>query len=238
MSVVRQIVARNLARVRERMAEAALGCGRDPSDIALVAVVKYVDLPAVEAVIAAGCRELGESRPQQLWRKADALPGDRVHWHLVGHLQRNKIAQTLPYVTLIHSVDSIRLAKAIDERAAEIGRTVPVLLEVNISGDEAKHGFAPDELEPRLAELGELHHIAVRGLMAMAALVGGPQRARRDFAMLRELRDKMAAVAPQNIRLDDLSMGMSSDFEEAIREGATIVRIGSALFAGLENDER
>ena len=225
-----QIIADNLARVRERIATVATAAGRLPGDVRLVAVTKYVGPHEAAALIAAGCDELGESRPQELWAKAAAPELASARWHLVGHLQRNKVKRTLPLVDLIHSVDSERLLAAIDEAAAARGRTIDVLLEINCSGEEAKHGFAPSVVEGVLFLLGNLLHVRVRGLMTMAGRTGGLDAARRDFAALRELRDTIQPQCPDGVLLNELSMGMSGDFEEAIRAGATIVRVGSALF--------
>jgi pyridoxal phosphate enzyme (YggS family) len=232
-------IAENLARVRERIASAAESAGRRPNEISLVGVTKYVSPREAAELAAAGCTDLGESRPQELWSKAEALdragtsPSPIIRWHLVGHLQRNKIRRTLPLVTLIHSVDSERLLAAIDEARREAGDKSPpvdVLLEVNTSGEGAKHGLAPKEVEPLVAAARKFPHVSIRGLMTMAALVGGPSVAARNFTSLRELRDRLVKNAPDCVHLDSLSMGMSSDFEIAIREGATIVRVGSALW--------
>jgi pyridoxal phosphate enzyme (YggS family) len=216
-----------------------------------------VGLAEVQALIAAGCRDLGESRPQELWQKAAELaiaasessrlaPRDErisrsemptlepIHWHFIGHLQRNKVRRTLPLVSWIHSADSLRLLEEIDKEAAAIGCRPKVLLEVNTSGEAAKHGFQPGQVEPLLPRLAELQHLDLRGLMCMAALDGDLDVARRNFADLRELRDRLRRVAPANISLDELSMGMSGDCEIAIEEGATMVRLGSALFKGVE----
>lgn len=223
-------IAENIARVRERIAAAARASGRSATDVKLVAVTKYVGSAEVEAVVAAGCRDVGESRPQDLWEKAADLEQTDVAWHLVGHLQRNKVRRTIPLVALIHSVDSLRLVRAIDEAAAAIEKRLPILLEVNISADAAKHGFAPDAIEPSLPELAEFAHVEVRGLMAMAALEGGLDEARKNFADLRELRDRLRPACPAGVTLSELSMGMSRDFEAAVEEGATIVRVGRTLF--------
>ena len=220
-------IAENLARVRARIAEAAQSAGRSPEEVRLVGVTKYVGLAEIRALLAAGCTELGESRPQALAERATALAGEPIAWHLIGHLQRNKVARVLPYVRLIHSVDSMRLAEEIDRRATG---PAAVLLEINVSGEPAKHGFAPDQVEPLLLELAAYPNLHIRGLMTMASLEGGQSAAAEQFASLRELRDKLSRVAPPNIQLKELSMGMSGDFEVAIREGATIVRVGSALF--------
>ncbi|HJT35817.1 MAG TPA: YggS family pyridoxal phosphate-dependent enzyme [Pirellulales bacterium] len=220
----------NLARIRERIADAALASGRIADAVTLVAVTKYVEPSLARALAEAGCLDLGESRPQELWRKAEALADLPVRWHLIGHLQRNKIARTLPLVSLVHSADSLRLIEAIDAEAAALPRPVPVLLEVNISGEAAKHGFTPDELAPLGPRLAALAHIEVRGLMCMASRDSDQDQARREFERLRILRDRLRGDWPDRLRLDELSMGMSGDFEAAIAEGATLVRIGSSLF--------
>jgi len=226
-------IAENLARVQTRIADAARASGRQADQVQLVAVTKYVGDEEVRALAAAGCRDFGESRPQQLWQKAEQLADVDCRWHQIGHLQRNKVARTLPLIDLLHSVDSERLLRAVDEAAAGLGRRVPVLLEVNISGEAAKHGLAPEEIAPLLPAAASLAHIEVRGLMAMAHLAGGREQARIDFAQLRELRDCLQADCPEGVALGELSMGMSDDFDLAIREGATIVRVGSALYEGL-----
>ena len=233
MAQAAEIITNNVAVVRDRIANAAGRSGRDLRSIKLVAVTKYVDPSRVRDLITAGVDTLGESRPQELWTKAKVLTDVDVDWHLVGHLQRNKIRRTLPWVRLIHSVDSVRLAEAISEEAGRSGRQARVLLEVNVSGDASKHGFAPDELPAKLGRISDLDHLDVRGLMTMAHREGGPEAARRDFAQLRELRDRLAADLPVKMSLGELSMGMSGDFEEAIAEGATLVRVGSALFENL-----
>lgn len=233
MSDVAAQIADNVARVRERIASAAQRSGRTSDGIKLVSVTKYVTIEIVGALLQAGCRDFGESRPQELWQKAEALAEHPIHWHMIGHLQRNKVSRTVAVTTLFHSLDSRRLAEAIDENARNQGRICRVLLEVNISGESAKHGFAPDAVEPALAEIAALPHLRVQGLMGMASGDGALTSARRQFCELRKLRDRLVRVAPPNISLDELSMGMSHDYEVAIEEGATIVRIGSALFEGL-----
>jgi pyridoxal phosphate enzyme (YggS family) len=233
----------NVTVVRQQIADAARRSGRSPDDITVVAVTKYVGDNVIADLVAAGCFELGESRPQALWAKSAALaerlqqqaaPALAVRWHLVGHLQRNKVEQTLPLVSLIHSADSLRVLKAVDEAAAGLDRRAEVLIEVNVSGDAAKNGFAPADVAPMLPTINALDHLRVRGLMCMAARDGDAEDARRNFAALRELRERLAINRPDKIGLEDLSMGMSGDFETAIEEGATILRIGSALFEGVD----
>lgn len=226
-------IADNVAQVRQRIADAACASGRKPEDVRLVAVTKYVGLEEIRATVAAGCHALGESRPQQLWERAEALRNLPIAWHLIGTLQRNKVRRSLPLVAMIHSADSDALVAAIDRIAGGLQLRVPLLLEVNVSGEASKHGLAPEAVEPLLPELAQYQHVEIRGLMCMAGLEGGPDEARRDFAKLRLLRDRLQPNAPDPIRLDELSMGMSGDFEEAIREGATIVRVGSALYEGV-----
>jgi pyridoxal phosphate enzyme (YggS family) len=238
-------IADNLRHVREWIAKAADSAGRAADAITLVGVTKYVGSREAAELVAAGCHDLGESRPQELWTKSEGLMGaagfipldSSVRWHLVGHLQRNKVRRTLPLVSLIHSVDSERLLAAINEVRAETagGSASPcnVLLEVNTSGESAKHGLAPDAVEPLLTKSPRYPHVKICGLMTMASLEGGPAVAARDFATLRELRDRLKSNAPNSVTLHELSMGMSGDFEIAIREGATIVRIGSLLWENI-----
>lgn len=227
-------LAANVAEVRQRIADAAAASGRRAGEVRLIAVSKYVGTELTSALVEAGCHDLGEARPQDLWAKAAALAGQPVCWHLIGHLQRNKIRRTLPVAEWIHSVDSLRLLTALDEEAAQLDRRPQVLLEVNVSGEAAKHGFAPAEFPAALEAAGRLQQVRVEGLMGMAALEGGLAAAERDFAHLRALRDRWADNCPPGVRLGELSMGMSHDFELAIRHGATMVRVGSALFAGLD----
>jgi pyridoxal phosphate enzyme (YggS family) len=161
-----------------------------------------------------------------LWRKAAVVPPP-VRWHLIGHLQRNKIERTLPVVARIHSVDSLRLLDALEAA----GQTLPALLEVNASREASKHGFAPEEVEPLAASLAGLRHVRIDGMMTMAAYEDDPERARPTFAALRRLRDRLAAALGRP--LPELSMGMSHDFEVAVEEGATMVRLGTVLFEGV-----
>lgn len=233
------IIARcreNLAAVRERIAEACSRAGRRPDDVRLVGVTKYVSVDAARMLLDAGCIDLGESRPQSLWSKAEALAGHHpaARWHLVGHLQRNKIRRTIGLLTLLHSLDSLRLLEAIEAEAAAAGRVCDALVEVNISGDHGRTGVPEPEVAAVLAAAVDCPHVRIGGLMGMAGLpddaAGGDGLARRQFGRLRELRDRLATPP---VPLAELSMGMSDDFEDAILEGATLVRIGSALWEGI-----
>jgi PLP dependent protein len=221
----------NWESVQRRIAEAARRSGRDPGAVTLVAVTKRSPPEMIRPLVAFGARDLGENYPQELWKKVEALAGLPVCWHLIGHLQSNKAKKTLPMVRMFHAVDSLALLRTLDASAE--GRTDPpaVCLQVNTSGEAAKHGWAPEAI-PRDAEaIAACRHIPVVGLMTMAALDTTAETARPSFLLLRRLRDDLRART--GLALDALSMGMSNDFETAIEEGATLVRIGSALFEGV-----
>ena len=230
-------IAENLAGIRDRVDDACRQGGRDPVGVTLIAVTKYVPVAIARLVVAAGCRDLAESRPQALWEKAEAL-GDLappIRWHLVGHLQRNKIRRTLAATPLIHSLDSLRLLEALEAEAAAAGRPCAALVEVNVADAPGRTGATAAEAATIVAAAAPLRHVRLRGLMGMASVPDGdPGAARREFARLRELRDRFAATLPGGESLRDLSMGMSGDFPAAILEGATMIRVGSALFAGVE----
>ncbi len=179
-----------------------------------------------------GLRLLGENRPQELWRKA-ALLDVAPQWHMIGHLQRNKVDRTLPLVSLVHAVDSLRLLRTIDEAGATSGRFTDLLFEVNTSGEATKQGFPPGDVPGLVESLRQMHHVRVLGLMTMAAPGDDPNECRPSFVLLRKLRDELRKLLPDGHPCSELSMGMSGDFEIAIEEGSTLVRIGSALFEGL-----
>lgn len=230
MTEEQRTIANNISRIRERITESALRAGRSAENIALIAITKYADLAQTRLVALAGLKNLGESRPQVLWEKSSALKDDAIRWHLVGHLQRNKVAKTIMTARLIHSVDSIRLLQAIETESNKVDKITDILLEINISGDEDKHGFSPESLQETIEITSNLKHIRVHGFMAMASREGGRKKAQADFAAVRGLRDKLSENLPKNITLNELSLGMSGDLEEAILEGATMIRIGRALF--------
>ena len=224
-----EILRERIATVNRRLADAAMRSGRRREDVTLVAVTKYSSTEIVALAFELGLRDFGESRPQELWKKHAALPN--VNWHLIGHLQRNKIEKTIPLVSLVHSVDSERLLIALDEFGRKRGSPVPVLLEVNCSREETKGGLRPDDV-PAIADKAlSLTGVRFDGLMTMAAFHDDPHLCRPTFAELRNLRDQLRSRT--GLPLPHLSMGMSNDFEVAIEEGATLVRIGSTLFEGL-----
>lgn len=227
------ILQQNLTDVRNQMDSALRRSGRAADAVRLVAVTKYARLEWVRELIALGVRDLGESRPQQLVERAEQLDTD-LRWHLTGPLQRNKARRTLPYCSLIHSIDSLRLLERLEVLAGELNLSPQLLLQVNISGEEAKQGFTPEELRSAATQLARLQQVQVAGLMTMAPHTSRPEETRPVFRGLRELRDELADQLQGRWPLTELSMGMSSDFAVAIEEGATMVRVGSALFDGLE----
>ena len=228
------ILQRNVANVRSRISDAAKRSGRNSDEVKLIAVTKYVDASVVKDLAKVGLNVFGESRPQVLWEKCDALRDHDFEWHLIGHLQRNKVRRSLPLVKLIHSVDSPRLLKEIARESESQDRVTPVLLEVNISGETNKHGLQEADLKNLVEQSLESGCVQVQGLMGMGGLASSQAETRNQFAGLRELRDRLAAEYEANaVDLSCLSMGMSGDFEWAIEEGATHVRVGSVLFEGL-----
>jgi pyridoxal phosphate enzyme (YggS family) len=222
--------------VEERLRTACERSRRRRADVTLVAVTKTVSSAVAEMLPGLGVLDLGENRPQELWRKAAVLP-QTVRWHLIGHLQRNKIERTLSLVHSIHSVDSLRLLTALDAEAATRQAAPEVLLEVNASREANKHGFTPEEVIGLAPALWEVRHLSVVGLMTMAAYEDDPERCRPTFALLRDLRDRLRKELGAPDALPHLSMGMSNDFEVAVQEGATLVRLGSVLFEGLTEAE-
>ncbi|OPZ18089.1 MAG: hypothetical protein BWZ10_01088 [candidate division BRC1 bacterium ADurb.BinA364] len=225
-------IAQNLSNIKTRIARAAERAGRDPHGIELVAVTKTRPLEQIQALIDAGQRVLGENRVQEALPKIAALRG-QAEWHLIGHLQRNKAKTAVEGFALIHSADSDRLLESLSRAAQERGGMARVLIQVNISEEGQKFGCEAAEA-PRLLELADsLPGVRIEGLMGMAALADDPEQARSAFRRLRELRDSLLAQGAPPERLRHLSMGMSHDFEIAVEEGSTLVRVGSALFHGL-----
>lgn len=222
-------VAENLGAVKERMAKAAARVGRDPESITLVAVSKTVPVERIREAIEAGQHVFGENRVQEAQAKVQAL-GRAVRWHLIGHLQRNKVKVVCDLFDLIESVDSLALAQAINARAAQHGLMMPILVQVNIGDETTKSGVAATEALALVQQVALLPHVSVRGLMCVPPPVDTPDHARPYFAQLRTLAERIARQQIPNTSMTELSMGMSHDFEVAIEEGATMVRVGSAIF--------
>ena len=235
MTALDERIAANLAQVRTGMVAACAACHRDPTEVGLIAVTKYARPEWVQALIRQGVRELGENRPQQLTLRATEF-ADGLNWHLIGQLQRNKVRATLPLTTMIHSVDSQRLLERIDLLAGELNLQPKVLLEVNVSGEDTKAGFRPSQLLESWRQLQGCAHPQIQGLMTMAPRVEEPEQTRSVFRGLRELRDQLRDTTGDPDLLPVLSMGMSADFEVAIEEGATLIRVGSRLYQGLDGD--
>jgi len=218
------VVAKNLARVRERIAAAAERAGRDAASVTLVAVTKTLDVSMVREAAACGITDVGENYVQEAEAKWLEI-GDAVRWHFIGHLQRNKVKAAVRWSSMIQSVDSLELAKEISRRAMQIGKVQDVLVEVKISPEATKFGIEPEEAVPFATRIAELEGLRVLGFMGMAPFLPDPEGTRPLFAQLRELWEKL----PREQRRY-LSMGMTADFEVAIEEGANMVRIGTAIF--------
>ena len=233
---LRLVLAQRVTAVRDRIAAACARAGRKADEVTMVAVTKTVSPRVAGMMPEMGVMDLGENRPQELWRKAEALKHMSIRWHFIGHMQRNKVERTLPFVHLLHSIDSLRLAEEVAAQGSKLGVRPRVLLQVNASHEEQKHGFDFDELVAAEAGLDRLP-LDVVGLMCMAAYADDPKQARPTFASLRAFRERLQQqwrlMSPS---LTQLSMGMSGDFEVAIEEGATIVRIGTTLVEGLETE--
>ena len=214
-------IATNLERVRERLARAAERAGRRPDDVLLIAASKTVDVERIRAAVAAGVTALGENRVQEAKTKIAEL-GRPAAWHLIGHLQTNKVKDALPLFDVIHSLDRLELAREIERRAAARGQVVDALLQVNVAAEASKGGVRPDAVGDALEAIGKLAHVRVRGLMTIPPEVERAEDSRPWFRRLRELAERHG--------LRELSMGMSGDFEVAVEEGATMVRVGTAVF--------
>jgi hypothetical protein len=230
-----QEIVDSLTAVRSRMAEAARRAGRNPGAITLVAVSKTKPMAAIAAAYAAGQRDFGENRLEELWEKveqAQTLGLTQIRWHLIGTIQSRKTELAVGPFALIHSVDRVKIAKRLSRDATAAGHVLSVLLEVNVSGEASKHGFSPAEVTQNAQQLAALPGLHIHGLMTMAPLVAEPEETRPVFRTLRRLRDALNAAG---YAWPALSMGMTGDFEVAIEEGATLVRIGSAIFGERAN---
>jgi pyridoxal phosphate enzyme (YggS family) len=222
-------VAANWRRLRERVAAAATRAGRHPDAVRIVAVSKTKPVEMIMAAVAAGAADVGENYVQEALEKIRRI-GPTVRWHMIGHLQRNKAGRAVELFDLIHTLDSVALGEALARRAEQRGRAVRVLIEVNIAGEATKSGVAPARVYELLTGLAVQRWLEIDGLMTIAPVVPSSAAARPHFRALRELLDRLRSAAPPNAPLRELSMGMTDDFEVAIEEGATIVRVGRAIF--------
>lgn len=224
-------VKTNLARLRERMERAAERAQRNPDDISLVVVTKRVGPDLIKEAVDCGVSIIGENRVHEAAAKRPEVHGP-VRWHMIGHLQSRKAGQAVEVFDMVQSVESISTAKALEKRCAATGRIMPVLIEVNTSNEEQKFGLPPQEAESFIREAASMENLRIEGLMTMAAFVPDPEQARPSFRLLRELAETLKEKNIEGASFDVLSMGMSNDFEVAIEEGSTMVRIGTAVFAG------
>lgn len=220
-------IAANLQTIRERMTAAALRAGRDPAQVELLAVSKTHPVETIREAVDAGQVLFGENRVQEIVLKQPQLPG-KLQWHLIGPLQSNKVRKVLPLVKMIHAVDSLDIARDINRIAGELGLHPRVLLEINLAAESSKHGFGVETVKARLEELYALDRLYIQGVMCIPPFDPVPEKSRKYFVMLREIRDELEKLG--GAPLPQLSMGMSHDFEVAIEEGATLVRVGSAIF--------
>ncbi|MCG0276971.1 MAG: YggS family pyridoxal phosphate-dependent enzyme [Thermanaeromonas sp.] len=224
----------NIERVWDRVARAAGKAGRNPDEITLVAVTKTVPPEIIREAVALGLKDLGENRVQELLKKQPLLSDLGINWHLIGHLQRNKVKHVFNRVKLIHSLDSIELARELDKRAGSAGSVVDVLVEVNVAQESTKFGLFLEQVPSFLKEVVGFDHLRILGLMTVAPLVNDPEEVRPVFRRLRELAREVEALRLPKVEMRYLSMGMSNDFEVAIEEGSNMVRIGTAIFGPRE----
>ncbi len=231
-------IRQNLATVRERIDQACLQAGRDPQEVRLLPVSKTHPAEFLRLAYAAGCRMLGENKVQEAYQKWQDLEDlSDLHWSVIGHLQTNKAKYVARFATEFHALDSLRLAQALNQRLEIEDRNLGVLVQINTSGEESKYGIQAEQAAELIAQLEQFPRLRVRGLMTLAINSDDHEKVRTCFVQLRELRDTLQATAPEGMQLTELSMGMSGDFELAIAEGATIVRIGQAIFGAREQPD-
>jgi PLP dependent protein len=224
------MISAGVNMIRERIARCCERIGRDPASVTLVAVAKTFPSEMVREAARAGVLDIGENYVQELLQKRAVLGEEEIRWHFVGHLQSNKARMVAPFAHLIHAVDSAGLARELDRRARDAGRVLDVLIEVNTTGEGSKFGVRPDNAEAVVRSLQAFPNIRIAGLMTIGPFLPDPEESRPMFRALRELRDSLAAAPQENAAMRHLSMGMTGDFEVAIEEGATIIRIGTAIF--------
>ena len=215
--------------VKANIEKSCARVGRKPEEVTLIAVSKTKPIELLREAYEAGARDFGENKVQEILEKGPQMPDD-ARFHMIGHLQRNKVRQVIGKAVLIHSVDSLRLARQIEEDAAKMGILVPVLLEVNVAREESKFGFFTEEVEASVREIASLSHISVKGLMTIAPFVENPEENRKVFQELYQLSVDIKSKNIDNVTMGVLSMGMSGDYEVAVEEGATMVRVGTSIF--------
>lgn len=225
-----QSIQSNLETIKKRIEDAAIAAGRNPSDIKLVAVSKTKPAEAVIEAAEAGATIFGENYIQESIEKAEAISNPDISWHFIGHLQSNKAKFAVKIFDLIHSVDSFKLAKELNKQAGKIGKTQNVLVQINISMEETKSGVSEEEAEALVRDISGLENISVKGLMTMPPYYNEPELVKPYFKALKKISDKIEALNLANVSMKELSMGMTGDFEPAIAEGSTFVRIGTAIF--------
>ncbi|UCE56529.1 MAG: YggS family pyridoxal phosphate-dependent enzyme [Desulfobacterales bacterium] len=223
-------IKERLENVKDRIKKAAEACNRNPLTIRLVAVSKTVPADRVREAIEAGVKNLGENYVQEAREKINSLTDFPVNWHFIGHLQTNKAKYAVRLFDLIHSVDSLKLSRELNKQAQKNGKIQQILIQVNISREETKSGISVDEAINLVDEISHLENLSIKGLMTMPPYFNQPERVRPFFSALRELSDQIKEKAIPNMSMDELSMGMTGDFEAAIEEGATMVRVGTAIF--------
>ncbi len=224
------MISENIAQIRRRMAKACQRAGRNPGDVTLVAVSKTFPGEVVAGVRESGIADLGENYVQEMVQKRALLTDPAIRWHFIGHLQSNKARQIVEWITLIHSVESVSLAKELDRHASRIGKPIRVLVEVNTTGSGSQYGISPDKTVEFVRTLNSFTGIHVAGLMTIGPFLPDPEMSRPMFRTLRGLSDELSGLGQNNVSMEHLSMGMTGDFEVAIEEGATLVRLGTAIF--------
>ncbi len=223
-------IRERLLKIHEEISEAAVSCGRDPENITIVAVSKTKSSETVKQGIAAGVEILGENYIQEAQKKIDEIGRDTVSWHFIGHLQSNKAKHAVPYFDLIHTVDSLKLAREINKQAGKTGKVQKILIQVNISMELSKSGIEKADTLQLAEEISRLENLSLKGLMCMPPFFDDPENARGYFIKLRELKEKITAQNLPSVDMSHLSMGMSGDFKVAVKEGSTLVRIGTRIF--------
>ena len=223
------MLAENLQQVNANIEKACAAVGRAPSEVTLVAVSKTKPVSMLQEAYDAGARVFGENKVQEIMDKYDQLPSD-IQWHMIGHLQRNKVKYIIDKVAMIHSVDSLRLAQTIEQEAAKKDLVMPILLEVNVAEEDTKFGLKVEEVLPLLEQISSFSHIQVKGLMTIAPFVENPEENREVFRTLKKLSVDISAKNINNVTMSVLSMGMTGDYQVAVQEGATMVRVGTGIF--------